>query len=94
MRAFHPSQRRTLPPTVHSAKALPGGTRSASEALNRGGEFGEEALKETATTLYSYIYERPARKHFRWWHSWAVRSRLQPICSDQNLRRRIVCPRS
>ena len=35
------------------------------------------ALKETAMTLYSYIYERPARKHFRWWHSWAVRSRLQ-----------------
>jgi transposase len=29
--------------------------------------------------LYSYVYERPARKHFRWWHNWAVRSRLQPI---------------
>jgi hypothetical protein len=29
--------------------------------------------------LYSYIYERPARKHFRWWHGWAVRSRLQPM---------------
>ena len=37
------------------------------------------ALKETAMTLYSYSYERPARKHFRWWHSWAVRSRLQPM---------------
>ena len=37
------------------------------------------ALKETAMTLYSYIYERPARKHFRGWHSWAVRSRLQPM---------------
>jgi transposase len=37
------------------------------------------ALKETAMTLYSYIYERPARKHFRWWHHWAVRSRLQPM---------------
>ena len=37
------------------------------------------ALKETAMTLYGYIYERPARKHFRWWHSWAVRSRLQPM---------------
>jgi len=31
------------------------------------------ALKETAMTLYSYVYERPARKHFRWWHNWAVR---------------------
>src|SRR5271157_917807 len=37
------------------------------------------ALKETAMTLYSYIYERPARKHFRWWYNWAVRSRLQPM---------------
>ena len=37
------------------------------------------ALKETAMTLYSYIYERPARKHFRWWRNWAVRSRLPPM---------------
>jgi hypothetical protein len=27
----------------------------------------------------TYTYERPARKHFRWWHNWAVRSRLPPI---------------
>ena len=37
------------------------------------------ALKETAMALYSYVYARPARKHFRWWHNWAVRSRLQPM---------------
>ena len=37
------------------------------------------ALKETAMALYEYIYERPARNHFRWWHGWAVRSRLQPM---------------
>ncbi|MGB7718712.1 MAG: transposase [Bryobacteraceae bacterium] len=37
------------------------------------------ALKETAMSLYSYVYERPARSHFRWWHNWAVRSRLQPM---------------
>lgn len=37
------------------------------------------ALKETAMSLYGYVYERPARKHFRWWHGWAVRSRLQPM---------------
>jgi transposase len=37
------------------------------------------ALKETAIALYNYIYERPARKHFRWRHGWAVRSRLQPM---------------
>src|SRR5215469_12381442 len=37
------------------------------------------ALKETAMALFSDVYERPARKHFRWWYSWAVRSRLQPM---------------
>jgi len=37
------------------------------------------ALKETAMTLYSYIYERPARKHLRWRHNWAMRCRLQPM---------------
>jgi transposase len=36
-------------------------------------------LKETAMALYSYVYERPARKHFRWWQNWARRSRLQPM---------------
>jgi transposase len=37
------------------------------------------ALKETAMALYNYTYERPARKHFRWWHNWAARSRLKPF---------------
>ena len=37
------------------------------------------ALKETGMALFSYIYERPARKHFRWWSNWAARSRLQPM---------------
>jgi transposase len=37
------------------------------------------ALKETAMALFSYVYERPARKHFRWWQGWAARSRLQPM---------------
>ena len=37
------------------------------------------ALKETGMALFEYHYERPARKHFHWWHSWAVRSRLQPM---------------
>jgi transposase len=37
------------------------------------------ALRETAMGLYDYVYEKPARKHFQWWYSWAVRSRLQPI---------------
>ncbi len=29
--------------------------------------------------LFHYVYERPARKPFRWWHNWAVRSRLRPM---------------
>lgn len=37
------------------------------------------ALKEAAMALFAYVYERPARKHFRWWHGWAVRSRLTPM---------------
>lgn len=37
------------------------------------------ALKESMMAFFSYAYERPARKHYRWWHNWAVRSRLPPI---------------
>jgi transposase len=37
------------------------------------------ALKETAMALFNYVYEKPARKHFQWWYSWAVRSRLEPM---------------
>jgi len=36
------------------------------------------ALKETAMSLYSSVYEGPARTHFPWWYGWAVRSRLAP----------------
>ena len=37
------------------------------------------ALKEAMMAFFEYQYERPARKHYRWWHGWAVRSRLQPM---------------
>lgn len=37
------------------------------------------SLKETMMAFFEYHYERPARKHFRWWHNWAARSRLQPL---------------
>jgi len=37
------------------------------------------ALKETAMALYSYVYEKPARKHFQWWYNWAMHSRLEPM---------------
>ena len=45
-------------------------------------------LKETAMALYSYIYERPARKHFQWWHNWAVRSRLRPMIAVAGMLKR------
>lgn len=48
------------------------------------------ALKEAAMALFSYVHERPARKHFRWWQGWAVRSRLQPrIETARRLKRRL-----
>jgi transposase len=37
------------------------------------------AMKETAMSLYTYVYEGPARKHFQRWYQWAVRSRLAPM---------------
>jgi transposase len=37
------------------------------------------ALKETMMAFFTYVYERPALKHFHWWHNWAVRSRLPPM---------------
>ena len=46
------------------------------------------ALKETAMAVYGYIYERPARKHFRWWHNWAVRSRLPPMIEVAGMMKR------
>jgi transposase len=46
------------------------------------------ALKEAAMALFSYVYERPARKHFRWWHNWAVRSRLPPMIETARMLKR------
>ena len=37
------------------------------------------ALRQAGMKLFSYVYEESARKHFRWWYQWAVRSRLTPI---------------
>jgi transposase len=45
-------------------------------------------LKVTAMALYDFIYERPARKHFRWWHGWAVRSRMQPMTETARMLKR------
>jgi transposase len=37
------------------------------------------ALKESMMAFFEYVYERPARKHFRWWHNCG---RPQPIAAD------------
>jgi transposase len=46
------------------------------------------ALKEAMMALFGYVYERPARKHFRWWHNWAVRSRLRPMVEKARMLKR------
>ena len=46
------------------------------------------ALKESMMAFFAYQYERPARKHFRWWHNWAVRSRLTPMIEKARMIKR------
>jgi transposase len=46
------------------------------------------ALKEAMMAFFDYYYERPARKHFRWWHNWAVRSRLRPMVEKARMLKR------
>jgi len=66
---------------LRSRAAMEPRDRREFDALRRSGLKTARAwaLKETAMALYSYIYERPARKHFRWWQNWVLRSRLQPM---------------
>jgi transposase len=37
------------------------------------------ALKESAMSMFDYVYEGAAQKHFKWWYNWATHSRLMPI---------------
>ena len=46
------------------------------------------ALKEAMMAFFEYFYERPARKHFRWWHIWAMRSRLKPMAEKARMIKR------
>ncbi len=61
--------------------------RRQFDALRRSGLKTARAwaLKETATALYDYVYERPCRNHFRWWQNWALRSRLKPMIAAARL---------
>ena len=38
--------------------------------------------------FFAYKYEGPARKHFRWWFNWAVRSRLKPMADNSRMIKR------
>lgn len=38
--------------------------------------------------FFEHSYERPARKHFRWWHNCALRRRLAPMVEKARMIRR------
>jgi transposase len=64
----------------HPAAMDPGDRKTFAALRNSGLKTARAwALKEAMMAFYCYIYERPARKHFRWWYGWAVRSRLTPM---------------
>lgn len=72
---------------LRNPTAMEPADRKAFAALRQSGLTTARAgaLKETGMAFFSYQYERPARKHFRWWHGWAVRSRLPHAGSSQDL---------
>lgn len=73
----------------HPAAMEPKDRREFAELRESGRKTARAwALKETAMALFAYVYERPARKHFRWWHSWAVRSRLEPMIAVARMLKR------
>jgi transposase len=37
------------------------------------------AIKETAARLWNYVYVGSARRFFKRWYNWAIRSRLEPV---------------
>lgn len=64
----------------HPAKMNPADRREFATLKNSSLKTARAwALKESVMAFFGYSYERPARKHYRWWHNWAVRSRLRPM---------------
>lgn len=64
----------------HPARMDPADRKAFKELRDSGLKTARAwALKETMMAFFDYHYERPARKHFRWWSGWAARSRLQPM---------------
>jgi len=61
----------------HPARMEPKDRKAFAELRDSGLKTARAwALKETMMAFFDYRYERPARKHFRWWQNWAARSRL------------------
>jgi transposase len=64
----------------HPAKMDPAGRREFATLKGSALKTARAwALKESMMPLFAYCYERPARKHYRWWHSWALRTTPQPM---------------
>lgn len=73
----------------HPAKMEPEDRRQFAELRDSSLKTARAwALKESLMAFFYYIYERPARKHFRWWHGWAVRSRLKPMIDKARMLKR------
>ena len=74
----------------HPARMEPKDRQEFAKLRNSGLKTARAwAWKETGMALFHYVYERPARKHFRRWHNWAVRSWLKPmIAVGRMLKRR------
>lgn len=47
-----------------------------------------KTAREVLIAFFGCHYERPARKHFRWWHGWAVRNRLAPMLEKARMLKR------
>lgn len=73
----------------HPAKMEPEDRKAFADLRNSNLKTARAwALKEAMMAFFEYFYERPARKHFRWWHNWAVRSRLKPMADKARMIKR------
>jgi transposase len=73
----------------HPAKMDPADRREFATLKNSALKTARAwVLKESMMAFFAYFYERPARKHYRWWHNWAVRGGLQPMIDKARMNQR------
>ena len=54
----------------HPARMLPEDRKEFAELRDSNLKTARAwVLKEAMMAFFAYVYERPARKHFRWWHN-------------------------